>query len=296
MSKIIVLKNKKTIGQISFDNETDLIINIPASHKVLYGELNAAQPMGEDTDELATVGTLENTILALNNLYLDGEYDYKLDIDGDGKADNSLGDKAENGPGYNPNRDPETGEFTFGSGSGSSRSPAQAQKLSEIENSIRSRKKERFYAIDDSGEIIAELDGNENTVKIDFMTAAKIAGGKNVVLTHNHPSQGHRGGQKLTYPFSKHDLQAAAMMNPKTIRAVGDTHEYELTRKEKWGAPSELKRTQTLALKKVDTKLWEKVNAREMTREMASFERHHLALQEVAKKFDLIYERTERSE
>lgn len=213
-----------------------------------------------------------------------------------GKVDSSLDDKAENGPGYNPNRDPKTGEFTFGSGSGGSRSPAQAQKLSELENSIRSRKTERFYAVDDSGEVIAELDGNENTVKIDFMTAAKIAGGKNVVLTHNHPPQGHRGGQKLTYPFSKHDLQAAAMMNPKTIRAVGDTHEYELTRNDKWGAPSALKRAQTLALKKVDKELWTKVNAREMTREMASFERHHLALQEVAKKFDLMYERTERSE
>ena len=215
------------------------------------------------------------------------------------EVDNDLGDKTDNAGKGNPYREAKTGKFTTGGLSGeeqiskpSAKPQAQQDALTKLENDIRSRPKERFYAVDTEGNTIAELDGNENQVKIDFMTASKIATSKNAVLTHNHPSQGHKGGEQKTYPFSEADILAASTMNPRAIRAVGTTHEYEMGRKgDKWPLPSEIKRTKRASLKKADKVLWEKVGAGDMTREQASFERHHIALQEVAVKFDLEYAR-----
>lgn len=92
MSKLTILKNGKAIGEITFVHNDKIEVNVPATHKVVLDRLKVAHPLGEDTDELATVGTLENAILALNDLRYESDYDYQIDIDEAGDEDDSDGD------------------------------------------------------------------------------------------------------------------------------------------------------------------------------------------------------------
>jgi hypothetical protein len=213
----------------------------------------------------------------------------------EGTVQNSLEEvasgKEENGKvenrGYNPNREKDTGQFTFGT-------TAQKNKISELESSIRSDKTETFYAVNAKGDVISEFKGNSKVVKIPFEEAAKVASNKNSILTHNHPAQGTGMNSGKTFPFSLHDLRAVSMMNARGIRAVGATHEYSINRKgDQWPAPSQISRTYNAGMKKTKAFLMERVQSGEMTSAEAQFEWYHEAIKVVAEKYDLDYNRIE---
>lgn len=87
MSKITILLDGKAVGDITFQRHNDLTVNIPSRHQVVVDHINLPYPMDEDDDRLAKVGTLENTLLALNDLRYRTDYSFELDIDDDGDTE-----------------------------------------------------------------------------------------------------------------------------------------------------------------------------------------------------------------
>ena len=174
---------------------------------------------------------------------------------------------------------------------------SKAQKtLDDIENKIRSLPKEKFYAVGKNGEVIGEANGNKGQVNIDFATAAKIAVDGEAVLTHNHPTQKMKGGESSTLPFSLDDLITVSMVNAKTMRAVGETHDFEIERTDKWPAPSVMRNTHEQSLKNSEKILRKKLAKGEITDKEFQFERHNLALLETSKALGFKYTSTTRGD
>lgn len=168
---------------------------------------------------------------------------------------------------------------------------ATMAKVYTVEEKIRENKHETFYAYDTQCNLLAEVRGNYNQVDIDETTVAKIAQHKNTVLTHNHPNQGR---DNKTYPISLGDLVAASQINAKTIRAVGTTSTYEITRNgKKWQSPDQIIVEYNKILAEVDQKLQKAYNNKEVTHEYLSLERYDDTLEKLAVVFDLTYKRTD---
>lgn len=159
-------------------------------------------------------------------------------------------------------------------------------KVLKTENSIKNNDYETFYAYDTKGNLLATVTGNAGRVDIPADVVNKVAKSKNVVLTHNHPSQ--NDGQ--TYPLSLEDLVAASTMNAKTIRAVGKTATYSITRNgDKWQTPQELSVAYNRIFAEVMSELTTKRYNKEITDAEYGIGLYDQTLQRLATEFNLTY-------
>lgn len=159
-------------------------------------------------------------------------------------------------------------------------------KVEKTENSIKNNDYETFYAYDTKGNLLATVTGNAGRVDIPADVVNKVAKSKNFVLTHNHPSQ--NDGQ--TYPLSLEDLVAASTMNAKTIRAVGKTATYSITRNgDKWQTPQELSVAYNRIFAEVMSELTTKRDNKEITDAEYGIGLYDQTLQRLATEFNLTY-------
>jgi len=106
-------------------------------------------------------------------------------------------------------------------------SPKVADRLEVLEHRIRNEATEEMHLIDaDSGELLNRLPGEVDQVKI---TRGEIPEGRNVIVTHNHPSSGDRirGGV-----LSPQDIHSAVAMGAQEIRATAKEGVYSLRRRD----------------------------------------------------------------
>lgn len=164
-------------------------------------------------------------------------------------------------------------------------------KVYQVENSIRENDYETFYAYDTSGNLLAEVKGDHSRVDVSAETVAEIAKHKNTVLTHNHPTQ-HDG---QTYPLSIGDLIAASTINAKTMRAIGTTADYEITRNtDKWASVEEITQKYNTFYQESINELEPKYENKEISWEEYSIQKYHITLEKLAKEFNLTYSKIDR--
>lgn len=142
------------------------------------------------------------------------------------------------------------------------------EKLKEIENSIKNKKNESFYAITEYGVQLYQKEGNEKSVNVNAEEGAL----NGAIITHNHPTLMNKPDKvNNTVSFSKTDILSACKYNVKEIRAVGpDGYIYSLKPNnfEKWGQREGLeilnanyKKAEARIRQKYEEKITDKVDA-----------------------------------
>ena len=109
-----------------------------------------------------------------------------------------------------------------------------AQAVLMVENSIRNKKDEELYVINEKGEIVDKIQGKDAGVEAGNYDQSKF---ENMILTHNHPrSIGETGLMRIGNSFSLADIMTAVRNNAREIRAVTPTYTFSLKRpKGGWG-------------------------------------------------------------
>ena len=93
-------------------------------------------------------------------------------------------------------------------------------KVNKTENKIKSKRKEEFYAFDDTGDIIFHKKGTKEHIPFTNFDVLDMKSNKVKVITHNHPPiYGKNGINNATFSFK--DIELAMKWDLPQMRAVG---------------------------------------------------------------------------
>jgi hypothetical protein len=161
------------------------------------------------------------------------------------------------------------------------------KELLKTETKIKSGKVETAVIYNEKGKKLYEKDGTHNSVQVGGAAAAGLLKGN--ILTHNHPSG--------TPSFSPADVGLLLDYRMKEMRCVtpeGHIARIALPDNGGYFTLDERKEIMDMAErlnKETQKKFLAKIQDGTMTREQAKFEHWHVIWTEVAKKYDLKYER-----
>lgn len=155
------------------------------------------------------------------------------------------------------------------------------ERMAEFGDKYGGAKIERGVALDVNGNQILSKVGTKNSIRFSLEESSRISN-RNLIFIHNHPSGSS---------FSIDDILSAKYHNFKEISVVGSKYRYTISPKTpgKWPSTPDLKVAHKAQVDKYED--WFYQNIPPLTRQEAWNEVTHKVWRNLAKDFNLIYER-----